>query len=215
MTTNEQRVYVPAYKSADGLWRLYNDIVLPTCVRPQSGRMRTSHMARDDGPWYAYRIELDTGGYDEGGGKYQASGRHVCAFNMHGSVVYESYDMSTTDVTAAVERDHGQVRWVVRLPEVYVDQKAPPWRHVWKHDTHRVRRDREGHIIDNVVVPFDDYARACTAVNAMAGVEDPAAVMCHVRAAVAALEAGDSPRTTDALAALARAMRAVSYWRPR
>ena len=40
-----------------------------------------------------------------------------------------------------------------------------PWKVVWKHDTHKVRRDKNGRIIDNVVVPFEDYQYAMHCVN--------------------------------------------------
>lgn len=40
-----------------------------------------------------------------------------------------------------------------------------PWKVLWKHDTHKVRRDKQGRIIDNVIVPFEDYVHAMHCVN--------------------------------------------------
>jgi hypothetical protein len=40
-----------------------------------------------------------------------------------------------------------------------------PWRIVWKHDTHKVKRDKEGRILGPVTVPFEDYCYALECVN--------------------------------------------------
>jgi hypothetical protein len=52
-----------------------------------------------------------------------------------------------------------------------------PWRHVWKHDTHKVKRDRTGHMLGPVTMDLDDYDRALDCVNALAGIADPAAAL--------------------------------------
>lgn len=54
---------------------------------------------------------------------------------------------------------------------------AEPWQHLWKHDTHKVKRDRAGRMLDSITMNLDDYDRACECVNALAGIEDPAATL--------------------------------------
>ena len=52
-----------------------------------------------------------------------------------------------------------------------------PWQHIWKHDTHKVKRDRTGRMLGDFAMDLDDYNRACECVNALAGIEDPAAIL--------------------------------------
>ena len=40
-----------------------------------------------------------------------------------------------------------------------------PWKVLYKYDTHKVKRDRDGHIIGPVTMDFDDYQHALTCVN--------------------------------------------------
>ena len=40
-----------------------------------------------------------------------------------------------------------------------------PWKVLWKYDTHKVKRDRDGRIIGPVTMDFDDYMHALTCVN--------------------------------------------------
>jgi hypothetical protein len=41
-----------------------------------------------------------------------------------------------------------------------------PWKILWKHDTHKIKRDQDGRILGNVIVPFEDYYMAVQLVNA-------------------------------------------------
>ena len=45
------------------------------------------------------------------------------------------------------------------------------WKILYGHDTHKVKRDRKGRILGDVVVPFEDYQRAVECVNACAGLD--------------------------------------------
>lgn len=40
-----------------------------------------------------------------------------------------------------------------------------PWKVLWKYDTHKVKRDRDGRIIGPVTMDFDDYLHALHCVN--------------------------------------------------
>ena len=40
-----------------------------------------------------------------------------------------------------------------------------PWKVLWKYDTHKVKRDRDGRIIGPVTMDFDDYLYALHCVN--------------------------------------------------
>lgn len=40
-----------------------------------------------------------------------------------------------------------------------------PWRILFEHDTHKVRRDARGRILGPVSLPFEDYQHACDCVN--------------------------------------------------
>lgn len=40
-----------------------------------------------------------------------------------------------------------------------------PWRILFEHDTHKVKRDARGRILGPVSLPFEDYQHACDCVN--------------------------------------------------
>lgn len=47
-----------------------------------------------------------------------------------------------------------------------------PWKIVYQHDTHKVKRDTMGRMLGDVVLPLEDYQYAVECVNAHAALVD-------------------------------------------
>ena len=56
---------------------------------------------------------------------------------------------------------------------------ARPWKVLWKHDTHNIKRDRAGRILGPVTMDFEDYVEARAAVNCH---DEAKVALQHIRA---------------------------------
>lgn len=82
---------------------------------------------------------------------------------------------------------------------------AEPWKHVYGHDTHKVKRDKNGAMLGPVTMSLDDYDRAIACVNACAGAKDPEGLVEFAKAVLRQMESDPewSSDTLDGIAAFA------------
>lgn len=174
---------VPSFIDHADVHRLYNGLrvpgvpVLPTDIGEHVGHPTV-------GPGWIMRIPgprlADTPTADA-----------YCLFNRARRAYFWARSLDEATRTATEFFGATELAWVAP-PKPY-DPRDPecaaePWRHLYKRDTHKVKRDKEGRILGQVTVPFYDYARACECVNALSGVVNPADFVEAARRVILAAE---------------------------